>query len=232
MQLIAPDILLEARGLSYPFSILGIVLGVMLWALGWHWHRFWIVFFATVGAGILGLNTQQVLGPRMLAAGLLLGVAVGMMSLDLSRFLAFYTGGVICWFAVHAIVPSFQEPLICFLGGGIVGLFLYRLQWMLLSALVGILVAGHCAMLVIEKSSKMEFVAADWAKAHSLSLTIGTAALAVAGLIVQGQLERWRSSKGARDQKRAMANLSEDERTQVQKLRSSRGLVGFLRQHV
>ena len=52
--------------------------------------------------------------------------------------------------------------------------------------------------------------------------------LTLAGLVAQGQLERWRSSKESREHKRAMATLSDDERTQIQKMRS-RGLLGFLK---
>src|SRR5262245_15779385 len=128
MQLIAPDILAEASGLSIPFAVAGIVLGILLWSLGWHWHRFWIVVATTVAAGLYGLNSHQTIGPRMLAAGLLLAVAAGMLAVDLSRFLAFAAGGLGAWLIVHRILPALQEPLICLLCGGLLGLLLYRLQ--------------------------------------------------------------------------------------------------------
>src|SRR5689334_12667394 len=136
MQLIAADVLAEARGLSWPVSAFGITVALLLWVFGWRWHRFWIVFFATVAAGLAGLSMQEAVGPRMLAAGLLFAVAAGLLAIDLSRLVAFGAGGLTCWFSVHAIVPTFQEPLICFLAGGILGVFTYRLQWMLLSSFI------------------------------------------------------------------------------------------------
>ena len=218
MQLIAPDILTEARGLSYPFSALGIVLGALLWAFGWRWHRFWIVFLTTVAAGIYGLSQQQALGPRMLAAGLLLAVSAGLLALDLSRFVAFSSSGLGCWLVVHAIVPTFQEPLICFLVGGVIGLLLYRWQWMLLSSTIGILLVAHCTLLLIEKISNLQFAAPDWATKNALGLNIGAIAVALLGLVAQGQLERWRLGKEERKKDRALGDLSEDEREHIKRM--------------
>src|SRR5262245_46320601 len=137
MQLIAPDILAEAKGLSLPFSIAGVIVGLLLWTVGWRFHRFWIVFAATIAAGLFGMSEHQAISPRMLAAGILMALAAGMMAVDLSRFVAFAAGGFICWMIVHKILPTFQEPLICFLCGGILGVFLYRLQMMIVFSLAG-----------------------------------------------------------------------------------------------
>lgn len=215
MQLIAPDILAEARGLSYPFTAIGVVLGALLWVFGWRWHRFWIVFITTVAAGVYGLSQQQALGPKMLAAGLLLAVAAGLLALDLSRFIAFSTTGLGFWLLVHAVVPTFQEPLISFLVGGILGLLLYRWQWMLLSSAIGVLLISHCVLLVVEKISGLQFAAADWAGKNAVGLNIAAVVAALLGLAVQGQLERWRLGKEQRKKNRALAGLSEEEREHI-----------------
>ena len=55
MQLVAPDILADACGLSVGLIIIGIILGLALWLFGWSCHRFWIVLITTVLAGIYGL---------------------------------------------------------------------------------------------------------------------------------------------------------------------------------
>src|SRR5262245_29073032 len=229
MQLIAPDILAEARGLSYPFTAIGIVLGALMWVFGWKWHRFWIVFITTVAAGVYGLSQQQALGPKMLAAGLLLAVAAGLLALDLSRFIAFSTTGLGFWLVVHAVVPTFQEPLISFLVGGILGLLLYRWQWMFLSSAIGVLLISHCMLLLIEKISGLQFVAADWAAKNSLGLNISAIVVAVLGLAVQGQLERWRLGKEQRKKNRALAGLSEEEREHI-KYMPRRSWFGLWRQ--
>ena len=74
MQLIAADIIAEAHGLSVPFAAAGVAIGALLWILGWRWHRFWVVLATTVAAGLAGLSTQQAIGPRMLAGGVVLVV--------------------------------------------------------------------------------------------------------------------------------------------------------------
>jgi hypothetical protein len=218
MQLVAADILAEARGLSYPFTAVGIILGALLWVFGWRWHRFWIVFITTVAAGVYGLSQQQSLGPRMLAAGLLLAVAAGLLALDLSRFVSFCTTGLACWLVVHAIVPTFQEPLISFLVGGIIGLLLYRWQWMFLSSAIGILLIAHCVLLSVEKASGLQFAAADWATKNAIGLNIGAIIVALLGLAVQGQLERFRAGKELRKKNRALAGLSEEERDHIKRM--------------
>ena len=54
MQLIAPDILAEARGLTGAMTGTICVLGFALWLFGWRWHRFWIVagLCSAVGIGL------------------------------------------------------------------------------------------------------------------------------------------------------------------------------------
>jgi hypothetical protein len=217
MQLIAPDMLVEANGLTIPFAVAGIILGLMLWVLGWHWHRFWIVAATTVAAGLYGLNSHQAIGPRMLAAGLLLAIAAGMLAVDLSRFLAFAAGGLGAWLVVHKVLPAFQEPLICMLCGGLLGLLLYRLQLMLFFSLVGTLVAAHSVLLLIEQLAS-GFNAAEWAGANYFSANIGVGAAALAGLVIQGRLARWRDEKDARAAARAWSVLSDAEKQALQSM--------------
>jgi hypothetical protein len=213
MHLIAPDLLVEAKGLSFPITAMGIAFGVLLWLFGWRWHRFWVVLFTTVLAGIYGLNLGQFGGPRTFAIGLLLAVSAGMLAIDLSRFIAFASSGIGCGYIVPLIVPAFHEPLICFLIGGILGILLYRFQLMLLSSFIGAIITVHCALLMAETLTRDTFVAADWVRSHSIALNITIIVLALVGLAVQGQLERWREEKPDRDRDRAMSSLSDNERS-------------------
>jgi hypothetical protein len=228
MQLIAPDVLSEANGLSIPFAVAGIVLGLLLWSLGWHWHRFWIVAATTVAAGLYGLSIHQAIGPRMLAAGLLLAIAAGMLAVDMSRFLAFGAGGLSCWLILHRVLPGFQEPLICILCGGLLGIFLYRLQLMLLFSFAGSLLAGHCAILLIEKLSST-FVAAEWTNANSLSLNIAVGAATFAGLVVQGRLAKWSEARSEREVARAWSFLSDAEKETLQSMPKRRKIWDYCR---
>jgi hypothetical protein len=213
MQLIASDILAEGNGLSVPFSAAGVVLGLLLWAYGWRWHRFWVVFAATVGAGIYGLHIQSAgAGPRMLAVAVLLAVAVGMMAIDLSRLIAFATAGLGCWLIVRAVVPAFQEPMICILAGGVLGLCLYRLQMMLIFSFSGVLLFGHCALWLFEKLMEAEFNAEKWAANNSLALNIAVIATSLLGVAIQGQFDRYRQNSGQRRREQALQTLSPQER--------------------
>ena len=51
MQLLAPDILEEARQLSPLLSGSGLFIGVLLWSLGGRTHRFWLAMSVTLTAG-------------------------------------------------------------------------------------------------------------------------------------------------------------------------------------
>src|SRR5438034_242014 len=107
MQLIAPDILQEAQGLSPAVSGTALFVGLVLWLTGWSWHRFWVVLSATAGAGLFGLLSSPYYKVQPLVAGLLLAVAAGVLALTLVRVLAFLTGGLAGWLAVtHALAPS------------------------------------------------------------------------------------------------------------------------------
>ena len=53
MQLIEPDILAEASGLSVGISACGLLLGLAVWLTGWRRHRFWVVLTITLVARML-----------------------------------------------------------------------------------------------------------------------------------------------------------------------------------
>ena len=75
MPMLAPDILAEARGLPVAISGTGIALGLALWTWGWRYHRFWIVLFTTLLAGIFVLASGPPAGAQPLVAAVLLGTA-------------------------------------------------------------------------------------------------------------------------------------------------------------
>ena len=228
MQLIASDLLQEARGLSIPFSIGGIVLGVLLWVFGWHAHRFWIVLGATVAAGLYGLHLQTEPGPKLLATGLLLAVAAGMLALYASRLVAFVSAGTGVWFAVHAVAPGFQEPLICFLAGGILGTFLYRLQIMLMFSFGAVMLVGYSTLLLIETLTPARFDAGQWAKTNYVGVNIGAVVATLVGIAVQGQFDKWYRERELRRKQRALMALSDMEREQIRNIPKT-GWFGFLK---
>ncbi|MFO0799148.1 MAG: hypothetical protein U0804_16895 [Gemmataceae bacterium] len=185
MHLIAPDILAEARGVSGALAGTAWVFGFALWLFGWRWHRFWVVAGVTLGAGLIGLNAGKTSGGQVMAVGILLAVTAGMMALELAKVMAFVAGGIGAWLAVQWVLPQAQELWAVFLSGGLFGLLLYRLWTMLLTSLIGTLVAGHAALLLLEQVLKFDAVA--WSSGNLVALNGVVVGLTVLGVVVQAK---------------------------------------------
>lgn len=184
MQLIVPDILAEARGLTTAMSGTICVLGVALWLFGWRWHRFWVVAGITLAAGLIGLNAGRGgNGGQVLAVGILLAVAAGMLALELAKVIAFLAGGIGAWLAVQWVLPQAQELWAVFLCGGLFGILLYRLWTMILTTLIGALFVGHAGLLLLEPVLKFDAVA--WSAANVAALNGIVVGLVVLGILVQ-----------------------------------------------
>jgi hypothetical protein len=184
MQLIAPDILIEARGLTGAMTGTIWVLGFALWLFGWRWHRFWIVAGITLAAGLIGLNAGRASGgTQVMAVGILLAVAAGLIALELAKVLAFVAGGCGAWLAVQWVFPQAQELWAVFLCGGLFGLLLYRLWTMLLTSLFGGLLYGHAALLLAEQLFSFDSIA--WASRNVPALNGVIVGLVVLGILLQ-----------------------------------------------
>jgi hypothetical protein len=184
MQLIAPDILAEARGLTAAMTGTLCVLGFALWLFGWRWHRFWIVSGITLAAGLLGLNAGRGgNGTQIMAVGILLAVSAGMMALELAKVFAFVAGGCGAWLAVQWVFPQAQELWAIFMSGGLFGLVLYRLWTMLLTSLAGVLIASHSGLLLAEEAFGLDLV--SWVDAHHAALNGVAVGLTVLGILLQ-----------------------------------------------
>src|SRR5271154_4444889 len=156
MHFIDPDIMDVLRGVSAPIAITGLILGLAVLLFGWWGHRFWIVLFTTVIAGLIGLSTAKVAGVQPFVAGLLLALAAGMLALALCRLFAFAAGGLAAWLLVRSILPGWDEPLIAFLTGGLIGLFLFRPWLMALTSLAGTLVMMYAGLGLLDLSGKLD----------------------------------------------------------------------------
>ena len=184
MQLIAPDILAEARGMTGAMAGTITVLGFALWLFGWRWHRFWVVAGITLAAGLIGLNAGRTSGgTQVMAVGILLAVAAGLLALELAKVLAFVAGGCGAWLAVQWVLPQAQELWAVFLCGGLFGLLLYRLWTMLLTSLMGVLLAGHASILLVEQFWSIN--TGDWVTRNVAALNGVVVGLVVLGILLQ-----------------------------------------------
>jgi hypothetical protein len=186
MQLILPDVLAAARGLSLGATLFLVLVGLCLWALGWRWHRFWVVFGITLGAGVLGLSAGQASGGQVMVIGILLAVTAGMLALELARIMAFVTGGTAGWMAAQAVLPQAHELWAVFLSGGLLGVVLYQLWTMLTTSLLGALVAGHAGLLLAETFGGTD--AAGVAGKHVAALNGAVLTACLVGVLVQTKL--------------------------------------------
>ncbi len=193
MQLLAPDILEEARSLSPFISGAGLTIGFLLWSLGGRTHRFWLAMTVTLTAGLLGLTYGKQYGMQPLVAGLLLAISAGALALSLVRILLFAAGGLAALSLIHAIAPGWDEPIAVFLVGGLFGVLLYRFWIVTVSSLVGALLMAYSALALFDRLHMVNSVV--WTQKHGPLLNWGCASLVVMGVLVQFLLERRRKGK-------------------------------------
>jgi hypothetical protein len=200
MQLIQPDVIAAGRGLSYGAATFLVYVGLLLWAVGWRWHRFWVVFGITLASGVVGLGAGRAAGGhQVMVVGILLAVSAGMLALELARVISFVTGGVAAWAAVQTILPSVQELWAIFLAGGILGVVLYKLWTMLTTSFVGVLVSWHGTILILQQAGTADL--APWVAGNSTALTGGAIAATLLGVAVQA----WTDGKPAEEEEAPIA---------------------------
>lgn len=159
MQLVDPDILADACGLSPPLLFSGLILGLALWLFGWRCHRFWIVLITTVLAGIYGLYEAPAFKSQPFVAAGLLALAAGVLALALVRLLAFFAGGMAGLLAAQAVMPNFDQPLIGFLVSGLVSLFLFRLSIIVLTSLSGAILISYSGLCLLNHYGIVDAIA-------------------------------------------------------------------------
>ena len=158
----------------------------------------------TLSAGLIGLNAGRPSGgTQVMAIGILLAVAAGLLALELAKLLAFVAGGCGAWLAVQWVLPQAQELWAVFLCGGLFGLLLYRLWTMLLTSLLGVLLAGHAGILLVEQFFYKD--GSPWVTRNVAALNGAVVALVVLGVLLQA---RWTREPAAAE---AQADAEEQE---------------------
>ena len=188
MELVSPDILEVARGVS-PVLLVGFVLlGGWLWLFGGRTHRFWMVLLITLLIGIWGLYTGPEYGMQPLVAGLLIAIAAGALALSLMRLLFFVGAGFLTLWLARSVAPGWNEALPCFLAGGLLGAFLFHLWVTALASLLGTLFLLYASLSLTARFSSLDVVA--WAGRNGPLLNWACAVLTVLGILVQFLMQR------------------------------------------
>lgn len=188
MSLMDPELLGDVVQLSPGPLILGLVVGIALWLFGWRWHRFWIVLATTVAAGTYGLLHGEQFRSQPMIAAPLLALAAGVLALALVRMLAFLTGGVAGLLIAQSAVPHWDQPLICFVLSGLIGLFLFRWCWMALTSILGVILLSYCGLGVAHQYKALD--AMRWVDQTGELLNWILAGAAFLGLAFQFLLNR------------------------------------------
>lgn len=210
MQLISPDVLAEAKGLSVGAAGFFALVGLLLWTFGWRWHRFWIVFGMSATAGMIGMTAGKAAGGQVLAIGVLLAFAGGVMALELAKILSFAAGGIGAWLAVQAVLPQAQEMWAVFLSGGLFGVILHRLWLMSLTSLCGVLVSWHAGLALADTLGQLN--AAKWAGDHAAALNGAAIAAAVIGIFVQAATATAEKAGGGTKEKEKKKKVKKAEK--------------------
>jgi hypothetical protein len=195
MQLIEGDVLAEAGGLSVGISVCGLLLGLAVWLSGWRRHRFWVVLTITLVGGLYGLNEAASLRTQPAVAGLLLALGAGLLALALARLFAFAAAGLAALLAVQALVPTWDQPLVSFMIGGLLGVLLFRLWVMALTSLTGALLMTYSALCLAERLAKLN--AAAFAEKRTVLLNWICGGVTILGLGLQVWLNRGKGGKPA-----------------------------------
>jgi MFS family permease len=206
MSLFAPDLLAEAHGLSVPACAIGLTVGALLWMSGWWAHRFWIVLGTTLVAGVVGLYAGRLYGLQPLVTGLLLAIGAGLLALALVRLLAFAAGGAAACLVVQYLMPAWNEPMVCFLVGGLAGVLLFRVWTMFLSSFAGSLLMGYASLCLADALGQVDAGALAGQQPFLLSAAcLGVAFLGVIiQFVVDRQLVKYRRLREAKARVRRM----------------------------
>jgi len=193
MYLVAPEILADGRGLSLDLCIAGIVIGLFLWMWGWWSYRFLLVLTTTTLAGLLGLAYGKTHGIHPMVTGLVFAGSAGYLALSLARLFAFIGGGFTACLLVAVLIPRWEEPLLCFLVGGFLGLVLVRYWMMAVTSLVGTLLTAYSTLWLLDRLGKID--AAAWTESRVTGLNWAILAASAVGFLIQFYLDRRKSKR-------------------------------------
>jgi hypothetical protein len=127
-----------------------------------------------------------------LVAGLLLAVAAGALALSLMRILLFVVVGLASWWLVRWVAPTWDEPLACFLAGGLLGVVLFRVWVTTLACLLGSLLMIYSGLCLADRFGRLDVTA--FARQNGPLLNWAVAVSTLMGILFQ-YLMLYRSSK-------------------------------------
>lgn len=220
VQLISPEILAEVGRLTLPSVVVGFAIGLSIWLTGWMKRNFWIALAVTAGFGLYGLSLGRSAGTHPLVTAILLGIAAGILAMELGRLIAFVTGGLAIALAVQTFIPSFPEPLLAYLAGGLVCVLLYRAWTLAIFGFIGTMILTYTGLILGAVFLKIDAFGMVRNKAPLLNaiVAVGT----VAGMIAQSRFEIWWNTREERARAKALELFSAQERAALESAKPAR----------
>jgi hypothetical protein len=214
MVLVAPDILAEVLRLSFGAQMIGLGLGLALWMTGWMRRNFWIALSVTAGFGLYGLHLGRATGTHPLVTALILGISAGILANELSRLIAFVTGGLAAAVLVQTFFPSFHEPLLVYLVGGLVCVLMFKIWLLALFGFAGAILIVHCALPLVSRFMGVNPLALAAQKTTLLNWAVlGGTGL---GMYLQHQFEHRIATAADRMKSKAMRYFSDKEKAALE----------------
>lgn len=156
MHFLDAEIFSEVVNLSTPTLIAILFCGILLWSAGYLTHKFWVVFLATAGAGILGFDKGPGFGIQGIFAALLFGISAGILALSIIRVVVFIFGGCTGLIIGNVLMPAGDAWLACILVGGIAALLLYPFWFTAFSSLLGTLATAYGIIALLDRFKALD----------------------------------------------------------------------------
>jgi hypothetical protein len=122
--------------------------------------------------------------------------------------MAFGAGGFAALLAQEAWAPAWDQPLVCFLAGGILGLLLFRLWLMALTSLGGTLLMAYAGLGLSESLLRLEPGA--WVGRHARLMNWVCGGVALLGVLVQFLLAKKKPKPKAKKPEEKKPEKKED----------------------
>jgi len=199
MHFLDAEIFSEVVKLSNPTLIAIVLCGLLLWSAGYLTHKFWVVFLATAGAGVLGFDKGPDFGIQGVFAALLFGISAGI--------LVFVFGGCTGIVVGNVLMPAGDAWLACLLVGGIAALLLYPFWFTAFSSLLGTLASAYGIIAILDKLNALD-------SSNIVDKQAGLIDVICIGFVVFGTIIQYFLTKYFR--KRKWRLMQEEERFRAQ----------------
>jgi len=187
--MISTEVLQAARGMSVAMLGTVLALGLAIWLFGWRWHRFWITCLAVATAVATTWKYGNLWTQTPLAVAVtVIALAAGVVAVELVRLAIFVLGGVILYYLTCQYLPEFHDTWLAFPLGGLIAMLLYRLGWLIMTSILGTLIAVHAGLLLIE--SVVTFDSMQWSNDNILIIHIGICVWTIIGVVCQLWIDR------------------------------------------